>query len=76
MIKNCFPGRNYFPDGQDKVLLTSEHLRGYVVRCAAECARPITGIQPLLTHAVVSQLDMTFTVQKDIVQFQIAIDDS
>ena len=42
----------------------------------AKCGRGIPGADSLLAHAVVRELDVALVIQKNVVQFQISIDDS
>ena len=54
----------------------STHLRGNVIRSAAECPCLVAVIDPFLAEPKVGNLDVALGVQHDIVQLEVTVDDT
>ncbi len=56
------------------IVLSSQNLRCNVVGCATEGGSGVPRSQPLFTHPIICQLNVTVSIQQYIVQLQISID--
>ncbi len=59
---------------QPTIVLSSQNLRCNVVGCTTESGGGVPGSQPLFTHPIIRQLNVTISIQQYVVQFQISID--
>ena len=60
----------------ETVILATQDLGGDVIGRPAEGRSGIPGTDALLAHAIISQFDVSFVIQQDVVQLQIAVDDA
>ena len=58
--------------------MITQHFRRQIIRRATKRARALVSfeIQTFLTHAVIREFNVTVSIEQDVVQFQIAIDDA
>ena len=54
----------------------SNHLRGDVIRGAAECPSLVSIANALFAESKVRDLDMTVGIEHDVVQLEVAVDDA
>lgn len=60
----------------EAVLNTLQDLWGDVVGCAAEGGGGVSWTDAFLAHAIVSELDVSFMVQQNIVQLEVSVNDA